>query len=937
VHKRSGPARRSAWTPGARLSYPGSDRYTPMTGQILSHYRIGEKLGAGGMGVVYKAEDIRLGRSVAVKFLPEELLKDPIALERFQREARVASSLNHPNICIVYDIGEAQGRPFLVMEYLEGQTLRQVVSTRRLTIEEVLEWGTQIADALDAAHTVGIAHRDIKTTNIFITTRRIVKVMDFGLAKRVAGRLASDSPAHPDAPTVAIDPNELTSPGSWLGTVGYVSPEQARGEKLDPRTDLFSLGVVLYEMATGVTPFSGNTSAVVFDAILNRQPVSPFQLRPELPAQLEQVISMALEKDREIRCQTAGEMRAALQRVRRDLTYGRAAPVAEPPASSTVSAGEVRMPIGSQQAPVHPAQPAPAPAPAPVRRRWPWVAASLAVAAALGLALYLWLIPKPPPFQRMQITRLTTSGKATAAAISPDGRYVVHVVSEAGQQSLWIRQVHTSSNVQIAPPASARYTALSFSRDGNSLFYVLRQPGSPSTLYEMPVLGGAAKRVISDVEDGVTFSPDGKQLAFVRYRPNLEAWLMVASADGSGERKIAARIKPENFEPGVAWSPDGKLFACPFGMLSPQRGTVMGVQVDGGPEKPLSSDWWWKVTLAAWLPDGRGMVLNVQDPSWAPGQIWYLSYPAGRATRITNDLSNYVGLSLTADSSALATIQSDQVSNIWMAPKGDAAAARPITSGSNRYDGTRGLSWTPDGNLLFASRTSGNHDIWMMGPNGTSARQLTAKARTNVWPRACADGRYIVFYSDRTGTLHIWRMDADGSNPKQLTFGRGETLPDCTQDGRAVVYTSVTTPPTIWKVSLDGGEPVPLTTTASVGPAVSPDGKWLAYEYQDEKATPAMGIAVMPLEGRAPIRRFEAPGRASRLAWAPDSAAILYVREPAGVSNIWRQALTGGPPQQMTSFPSDQIFAFEWSKDGKQLALARGSENKDVVLISDQR
>jgi serine/threonine protein kinase len=474
------------------------------------------------MGVVYKAEDTRLSRFVALKFLPDDVARDPHALARFKREAQAASSLNHPNICTIHDIGEENGRAFITMEFLEGQTLKHLIQQHPLPINQVLDLSIQMADALDAAHAKNIIHRDIKPANIFVSDRGHAKILDFGLAK-VANRNVIEPPDMTAATAESSD-EHLTSPGSAVGTVAYMSPEQVRGDKLDARSDLFSFGVVLYEMATGRMAFPGNTSGVIFDAILNRAPVSPIRLKPDLPARLEEIINKALEKDREVRYQHASEIRADLQRLKRDSESGQ---IPRP----------ITVPISTQ---------APGRISHDTSRKIAFLLGTLVLIAAAAFGLYEWISAtrsRSPvePFQAMKITRLTSDGKSIMASISPDGKYVAHVVEEAGKQSLWVRQVIIGSDVQIISPSKLYYDDLQFSRDGNCIYFVGGQKDGDVTrhiegnrgLFRVPALGGSQQDLLDRIEPPIDFSLDGKGLIFWRYN---SLWL--ANSDGTGVRGL---------------------------------------------------------------------------------------------------------------------------------------------------------------------------------------------------------------------------------------------------------------------------------------------------------------------------------------------------------------------------------------------------------------
>jgi Tol biopolymer transport system component/DNA-binding winged helix-turn-helix (wHTH) protein len=553
--------------------------------------------------------------------------------------------------------------------------------------------------------------------------------------------------------------------------------------------------------------------------------------------------------------------------------------------------------------------------------------------------------PEPPatnasaPFQNMRITKLTSNGKAALAALSPDGKYVVHVMDDGGRESLWVRQVAATNNVQIVAPATVHYRGVTFSQDGNHVYYVVYdKPTNPALLYEIPVLGGTPRKLLEDVDSPITLSPDGKRFAFVRgYPMQRETALIVANLDGTGEQKLVTRKRPDHFSfEGPAWSPDGQVIACGAGTVDAADSymNIVAVSTADGSEKQLSPQRWTWVGQVAWLGDGSGLLAIAWhlDASVFADQIWHLSYPNGEAHRVTNDLNGYRGLTVAADSKTLLTMQNVRLSRIWIAPRGESERAAQITSGfGDNYSEMFGMSWTPDGRILYGSHASGNPDIWIMNADGKLQKQLTVDPRTDFAPVASSDGRYIVFVSNRNAGLHLWRMNADGSNPVQLTKGSGEETPSFSPDSKWIVYTALNHgKPAVLKVPVEGGEPVPLTEQTAQRPLVSPDGKYIACVYRGM-------ISIIPFDGGEPIKTFDKiPIVYPQIVrWMPDSRALSYLDMQGGVTNIWSQPIDGGAPKQVTNFKEDLIFRYAWSQDGNTLACERGTQISDIIMVSD--
>jgi serine/threonine protein kinase len=954
-------------------------------GNSFSHYRIIKKIGAGGMGEVYLAKDTLLDRNVALKILLPEIAKDADRVRRFKLEARAVSSLNHPNIVTIYEIGEAENKLFIAYEYVDGSTLREKISRNQLTVFDTVKIAEQIANALTVTHEAGVVHRDVKPENIMIRRDGYVKILDFGLAKR---RIFES-----DSEDETIEQIK-TQRGIILGSIQYMSPEQARGTETDARTDIWSLGVVFYEMLTGKNPFEAATISDSIAAILHFEPEPLHKLISNIPEELEKLINKALRKDLVERYQSGRDFLSDLAAIdlqnqplwfnEKTLELPRNIGVeskdktdSQEIVQDTQLAGKITD-EQSQTKTHETAEP------------------NLKERSLRSLNYRIWIImllpffllifglfrseignfffaPKAkPPFESIQITPLTDEGNATwDCAISPDGKFAAYVKRfENGKESLIIRQLLTGSAVEIIPPSTAAIHSLTFSPNGEFIYYVISKKSDEMAaqtkviykvpqmhfIYKVPTLGGRIEELFNDqfIRTKIMFSPDGRKMVFVKdFGP--ETAVFIADSEGKNQQEIL-----KNTEIGVdrineaVWSPnDNQLFLWVY-----NKGDTVNEKPDFKAQiarfdlgersfKILSEKTWSLAHSIRCLGDNSGVLFLGNQEIRGVLQIWYLSFANEQLKQITTDSNGFSSLDISRDGRTILAAKDEEISSIWSFNP-SSKEFKQLKSESKIPFANAPISLTPDGKILFTKGVGTQGKIFSMDENGDNEKQITFGSGDDLYPISTPDGKYVVFSSNRTGRVCLWRVNPDGANPFQITRVemRVDERPQVMPDGKSILFSRVGgdgTDQGVRRVSLDGAENELLIHTKDSAyfraPKISPNGQYLAFldnDYHPVTFRPDYIIKIAKFSNRqlgSIITTKELDSYNDTFQWSPDSQSLTYIKN--GTPNLWSFPIKGGKETQLTDFSLGNLRNYVWSADGKRILIIRGIVNFDLVLIKD--
>ncbi len=905
-----------------------SELTEPSIGQTIGHYKVLELISLG-MGNVYLAQDTSLLKKVALKVLPLHFSQDEERVRRFEQEARLASATDHQNICVIHEINQTDdGRHFIAMEYIAGPTLRERMLKAPVRIDDVLHVGVQVAAALEAAHEQGIVHRDIKPENIMLRRDGFVKVLDFGIAK-----LNEDIPLRQsiEEPLVGV----RTEHGRRMGTVKYMSPEQLElpvGEPpVDGRSDIWSLGVVLHEMVTGITPFEAPSSEEIIDLILDKDPPQ-LSFSADVPTEFQQIVEKTLRK-REKRYQKVTDLACDLRRLRRQIELAELPPpIPSPPIEPGSLVKKIIEYIFGA-----------------VREHKTIAILATVTTISLIFIAFKFLTgadsaespnsEQPiPAYQTMKISRLTNSDASVCAAISPNGTSIAHAEEKNGMQQLLLTDAETSASSVVVPAGKVQYKGITFSNNGNFLYFIRTETSEIGTLYEVALPHGVPRRIMDGVDGPISFSPNGDRFSFINLNRQLNEYsLVIADIDGNGQRTITRRVGGNRLAlDGVSWSPDGKTVVCAAGWWEKgYRMKLLEIDVETGEEKTIGDHSWFSVLQLAWLNDKSGLIISAAEQAMSPYQLWLISYPAGRRWKITNELAEYKGISLSKYDGKLVSVRSEQVSAIWVAPSDNLANPKVIVS---KVGLSNGLSWGSNNRIVLSSMIGNNLNISTVNPDGSDQKQLTFNEGDNYTPAVSPDGRHIVFASNRNGAFNIWQMNAaDGGQPRQLTFSDGNFYPFCSPDNHWVYFDNQNREnTTVWKVSSEGGDAVRITDSYARMPAVSPDNRFIAARYYTRDNI--IGIAIIALEDRSIVRFVPIPVmQYQKLEWISDGQALSYVQNTNGASNVWSYDLKSDSSRRLTDFKTDRIFSYAWSPDRTQLACERGKEIRQAAMITDYR